>query len=231
MASLLTPVSRARLKAALWRRGLQAAKALATLMIVFAATLAFGAWTAMAQETSPAPDASPGSGPGPDAAPSAAPSRSPASAPASAPTQHTSAAPTRPVAPSPTGSDTASFASSAAPHSPRSTTPQLQAAAPRGPGSTVGGRRSEIDKRAAARKRRARARRTRRARALRHRQHIAARASFDGSVVRDLNRARASTHAADASLGAAAVALLLLGVASAGLLGLVLRVDKVRGWV
>ena len=72
--------------------------------------------------------------------------------------------------------------------------------------------------------------RTRRARALRHRQHVAARASFDASVVRDLTRARASTHAADASLEAAAVALLLLGVASAALLGLLFRVDRLRGW-
>jgi hypothetical protein len=66
--------------------------------------------------------------------------------------------------------------------------------------------------------------------ALRHRQHTAASASFDASVVRDLTRARASTRTADASLEAAGVALLLLGLASTALLGLVLRVDKLRGW-
>src|SRR5919204_246410 len=47
---LLTAVSPARFKAAVWRRALPAAKAMATLIIVFAATLAFGAWTAMAQD-------------------------------------------------------------------------------------------------------------------------------------------------------------------------------------
>jgi hypothetical protein len=75
--------------------------------------------------------------------------------------------------------------------------------------------------------------RKRRAQALRRRRHTAALAatrSFDARVVPDSTRIRASTHAADSPLEAAAAALLLLGVASAALLGLVLRVEKERRW-
>ena len=94
-------------------------------------------------------------------------------------------------------------------------------------------RRSEIAKRVEAHKRRVHATRERRAQALRHRQHtaaLAASASFDAPVVRALTRMRVSTHAADGSLEAAGIALMLLGVASAALLGLVLRLNKLRGW-
>jgi hypothetical protein len=134
--------------------------------------------------------------------------------------------------------------SEASPPATGAATPTAQAAAASRPASSPprkslpSGRapedvahRSGRDKRAAARQRRARATRERQARALQRRQtDVLAKASSHAPALRQLIHTAVPTHAGPARLELAALAVLLIGVASAALLGLVVRVQRLRVW-
>jgi hypothetical protein len=213
-----------------WRPGLAAAKTFASVVILFAVGLVQVVGVAAAQDAAPGPDPVPASGPRPDAAKSTTPSSAPTAAPTPTPIRHASAGPVRSEA-SPPATRAATPATQAAatsrPARPSSSPPRKSLPSGRAPEHVA--HRSGRAKRAAARQRRARATRKRQARALQRRQtDVLARASSHAPALRQLIPTAVATHAGPARLELAALAVLLLGVACAALLGLVVRVDRLR---
>src|SRR5215211_178539 len=210
-----------------WRPGLPAARTFASVIILCAVGLIQVEGIAAAQDAAPDPDPVPASDPRPDSAPSTAPS----SAPTAAPTpRHTSAGPVRSEASPPaTGGATPTTHAAAASGPARSSSPTPRKSLPSGRAPKDVAHRSSRAKRAAARQRHARATRKRQARALQRRQtDVFARAGSHAPALRQLIPTAVATHAAPPQLELAALAVLLLGVACVALLGLVVRVERLR---